>query len=253
MRYAIIGDFHGADLGGLEKALDSENVDSLVCLGDFDKTKTIHQFMQLEQKYQDQGKEVIKVPGNHDLAVLFNIPITSGTLESQGKDIYQLHQELMDDDEALKYLSELVRSSSLTNHRKRLQMDSHEYNDFLKTIITHGGYDGDFSSYPDCPAQTKNLWVRLRTEEDHQKNFAKMDKKGHNIMIRGHDHKPEYTYRDPKKGIVTYNPEETSDYRLFLYRKHTINPGPAFQGRYTIIDTNVSGETTPIAKYRKTK
>ncbi|MCK4295315.1 MAG: metallophosphoesterase, partial [Candidatus Marinimicrobia bacterium] len=87
MKYAIIGDFHGTELKDLDTALDYENPDTIICTGDFDQTKTVHQFMDLEKKYKDAGKKVIKVPGNHDHAILNNLPITSGALLMQGKTI----------------------------------------------------------------------------------------------------------------------------------------------------------------------
>ena len=93
MKYAIIGDVHGTELGDLERALSFENLDLLICTGDFDQTRTILQFKDLEEKYQRAGKRVIKVPGNHDHAILTDLGINSGTIRRQGKTSWGLHQE----------------------------------------------------------------------------------------------------------------------------------------------------------------
>jgi len=60
MKYAIIGDLHGSELGDLEKALRLEDPDTLICLGDFDQVKTIHQFIDLEKRFNlVREKEVV--------------------------------------------------------------------------------------------------------------------------------------------------------------------------------------------------
>jgi hypothetical protein len=89
------------------------------------------------------------------------------------------------------------------------------------------------------------------SKEDHSKNFKIMKSKGYKVMIRGHDHNPEYTYLDNKKGIVTYPSKEGNAYRLFEDRMHTINPGALFKGSFAIIDTAKSGEKVPILEYHK--
>ncbi len=90
MKYAIFGDMHGIDLRALEAALGEEDPDSLICLGDFDQTKTIRQFIDIQDYYEALGKRVIVVPGNHDKAILKGESINSGALTKQGKSSYEL-------------------------------------------------------------------------------------------------------------------------------------------------------------------
>lgn len=254
MKYAIIGDVHGTELGDLERALSFENPDLLICTGDFDQTRTIHQFKDLEEKYQRAGKRVIKVPGNHDHAILSNLGISSGTLKRQGKNSFELHQELMKNPIARQYIDELVNSRDprYTNNRVRIFLDEDKFGKEYQTIVIHGAYDGDLSSFPSCPENIRDLWMRLRTENDHSKNFNVMGQKGYKVMIRGHDHDAVYVYNDPTKGIVAYTPEGNgSTYRLFENRKHTINPGALFDGLFATIDTRVPGEKVPILKYHE--
>lgn len=252
MKYAIIGDIHGTDLKDLETALRHENPDVLICTGDFDQTRTIHQFMDLEERYKKAGKGVIKVPGNHDHAILTNLAITSGTLRMQGKTSQQLHKELERDPVAKNYIDDLVHSKDprYTNNRVRIFLDEDRFGREYQTIVIHGAYDGDLSSYFGCPPEIRDLWMRLRTKEDHRRNFNVMNRKGYKVMIRGHDHYAVYVYEDPQKGIVWYTPEGSgSTYRLFKHRKHTINPGALFDGMFAIIDTSVPEEEVPVLKY----
>ena len=254
MKYTIIGDLHGTELGDLEKVLSFEKPDFLICTGDFDQIKTIHQFKDLEKAYQKKGIKVIKVPGNHDHAILKNIPITSGTLRQQGKTCSGLHQELMNDPIAKQYIDELVNSKNPrdTNNRVKIFLDEDKFGKKYPTIIIHGAYKGDLSSFFDCPLEAIDLWMRLTTIGDYSRNFDAMEEKGEKIMIRGHDHYAIYVYQDPHKGIITHKPKVNgSTYHLFKNRKHVINPGALFDGLFATIDTNVLEEKTPILKYRK--
>lgn len=246
MKYAIIGDFHGTELKDLDTALDYENPDTIICTGDFDQTKTVHQFMDLEKKYKDAGKKVIKVPGNHDHAILNNLPITSGTLLMQGKTIRQLHEELNNDPVAKKYISALVNS----DNRVKIFLDKERFSKTYQTIIIHGAYYGNLRSFPDCPPEIKDLWTRLLTLDDYKKNFRVMDIEGDKIMIRGHDHYSIYIYEDIDEGIIVNEPKiDMSAYKLYKQRKHVINPGALFNGLFAVINTRVPGEEVPILKY----
>ncbi|MCX8194093.1 MAG: metallophosphoesterase [Candidatus Pacearchaeota archaeon] len=254
MRYMIIGDLHGSDLYlNLEDTIMYENPDFLVCLGDFDQVSTIRQFMEIEKRLENKGKKVIKVPGNHDYALLNHICIDSGTFKKQGKSFYQLVTELNKDTIAKNYLDELVnsREPGYTIHRKAFFLDKERFGDAYKTIVIHGAYDGDISSAPNSSPEERDLWFRLTEEEDYEKNFRIMEEKGYTIMIRGHDHEPIYSYYDKENGIVLYAPDPNKAYRLFKKRKHIINPGALFNGWFALIDTNETNEEVPILKYRR--
>lgn len=255
MKYVIIGDLHGADLYlDLEDTIMFENPDFLICIGDFDQIKTIHQFMEIEKDLIKQGKEVITVPGNHDHSLLNKISIDSSMFKKQGKSWYELVKELEKDEVAKDYLDNLVNSKEkgFTTHRKAFFLDKDKFGEGYNTVVIHGAYDGDISSAPGCSPEERDLWLRLLKKEDHEKNFAVMERKGYDIMIRGHDHDPCYTYKDSEKGIVSYNPEQDGkEYRLFKERKHVINPGALFDGWFAVIETNNPGEEVPILKYKK--
>jgi predicted phosphodiesterase len=253
MKYAIFGDIHGEELKDLESAVQSENPDSVICTGDFDQIKTIHQVRKFEENCKKAGKEFIKVPGNHDHAILNGIPINSKALQKYGKSSLELHGDLMSDPIAFKYLSDLVNSKNpeYTVNRIKILLDENKLETAYPTIITHGGYDGDLSSFPECPDKIKNLWVRLRTPEDHKKNFEIMKNKGYKIMLRGHDHVPSYAYNDLEKGIVIYNTKKDDRYKLFLNRQHTITPGALSEGHFAVVDTNIEGEHCPVVEYKR--
>jgi predicted phosphodiesterase len=252
MKYAIFGDIHGKELSDLEKALNFENPSVLICTGDFDQTKTIHQFRKLEEKYHKEGKVVITVPGNHDHAILNNFAIKSMSLTRQGKKSSNLHQELIEDPVALQYLSELVNSKDpqKTTNKVRIFLDESRFGKKYQTIIMHGAYAGDLSFFSNCPQDMRNLWTRLKTENDHLKNFDVMNQKGYKVMIRGHDHEASYVYEDPQKRIVIFTPNGT-EFRLLSNRRHTINPGALSDGHFATIDTRVNGEEVPMLKYHR--
>jgi len=253
MKYALLGDFHGSEVKELEAALSHENPDVLICTGDFDQTRTIHQFMDMENRYKAAGKRVIRVPGNHDHAILTDLGITSGTLTMQGKTSHELHNELKKDMDAWLYIDKLVNSRGPrhTNNRVRIFLDEERFGKYYQTIVIHGAYAGDLSSYPGCPETIRDLWTRLRTQRDHQENFKVMNQKGYKVMIRGHDHEAVYVYQDPDKGINVCKPGTNSEYELLKNREHTINPGALFDGSFAIIDTTVPWKTAPILKYLK--
>jgi len=248
MKYAIFGDIHGNELKELEQALRFENPDTLICTGDFDQVRSIRSYMELEQDYRNQGKQVITVPGNHDHSILNNLPIYSGTIAKQGKDCYKLHEELKEDKKAHDYLDNLVNSRipGYTNNKFRINLDKNLEN--YRSIIIHGAYDGDLMSNPYCEENEKDLWTRLLNPINHKSNFNKMDQKGYQVMIRGHDHNPEYTYNDEKKGIVSYSPSE-GFFRLFPQRQHTITHGALFDGYFATLDTDL--EKQPILKFHQ--
>lgn len=248
MKYAIFGDIHGADLGGLEKALRKEKPDVLVCTGDFDSTSSINQFRALEARYRKKGKDVIVVPGNHDEAILNNSQMNSVNLFLQGKTVRQLHQELVNDSVAHNYLRRLVNSrSSLYVHGIRIFLDKEQFEKEYDTVIVHGGLDGNASDFEECPEDQKDLLYRLKTIGEHAKNFREMSIRGHNIMIRGHDHKASYARADSHGGIVVEPHPTGQEYRLGS-GLHTITPGALCDGMYATIDTRI--QNVPVVSFK---
>ncbi len=238
MKYAISGDFLGESFGGLEKVLDFYRPDCFIFLGNLDSLDTIHELKDFEEKHSEEG--FIKVPGNHDYAAFYNQHIVSGNLARKNINLNVLHDDLMEDKDACEYMERFV-----DNHVKKLNLDWENFGNMYSTIVTHGGYEGSMNGTSN--EDMANLWVRLKSTEDHWKNFNAM--RPYNVMLKGHDKAPSYTYNDPKKGIVTYPVEGNKEYRLFPERQHTISPGRAHEGRFAIIDTNK--EEYPIIKFRK--
>ncbi len=254
MKYVMMGDLHGSELRGLETALDYLDPDVLICLGDFDQIKTIHQFRDIEERYENDGKKVIKVAGNHDHAILTGFDIYSGTLRMQDKTSRELHEELKQDPVAIKYIDDLVN----TNKTEQVFLDKDKFGEKYRTIIIHGAYDGDLYSYPSCSPEIKHLWMRLRTKYDYAKNFDVMQRKGFNVMIRGHDHEPSYAYEDSNREIFLCAPkmnnsleESHFEYKLKHNRRYVINPGALFNHHFAMIDTDVPDAEEPILKYFK--
>lgn len=243
MKYLIFGDVHGQDMKRLEKSLLVENPDTLICLADFDQIYSIRQFMEIEEEYLKKGKEVIKVPGNHDYALVHNQSINSWKLNSKGKSIYFLHGELNEDKKAKEYLSKLVNSEFIVKGF----LDKNKFNEEYPFVVVHGGYSGDISNYRNCPEKEQPLWNRMIEEEDFKQNLIELKKRNEKVMIRGHDHIPTYTTMNSNKVDITPT-IEGQEFMLSPDKEHIINPGAFFYRYFATIDT--SGNS-PLLKYHR--
>lgn len=254
MKYALFGDIHGSELNDLEKFLDSEEIGALICTGDFDQTRSIHQFIELEKKILRGGGKVTVVPGNHDHALYVGDYIRSDEIRRQGGNSKELHEELRADPIASQYILDLLQGERRGFKGNRIKgiLDLNKFGDFYRVMIVHGAPIGNMHSFPDCPDKIKNLWARLLTEDDHKEVFDYMDKSGYKIMIRGHDHSPIYSCRDENEIISFHLPNrDIVGYRLGKEKLHIVNPGALFDGSLATIDTNFPGEKVPILKYHK--
>ncbi len=244
MKYAIFGDIHGRNLTKLEERLKKENPDSIVCLGDFDSTDSIKQFKNMEKRYLKEGREVIKVPGNHDYAAIKNTPIESGTMMVQGKTSYQIYQEMIKDKEAYEYLKDLITSDFAIKG----YLDEKNLGKEYPFVVIHGAHAGDLKDFSGGPKEIRSLWYRLKSEKDFSRNFEEMEKKGEKIMIRGHDHFQFYSYKKGEK-------EESNlalkghKFELSKDKLHIINPGALFYGDFATIETSPNKE--PLVNYHK--
>ena len=238
MKYVLVADMHGTDLSGLEQVLLDEKPDRLLCLGDFDQTGTIHQFMELEKQYK-----TLTIPGNHDHAILNGIIIFSPILRREGKTSDQLYYELLRDRPARRWIEKLVKPK---NFSRELFLDIEKYGNSYRTVMIHGAFAGSTDVDEDLPAE---LWTRLTFGNDYERNFDAMDQKGYQVMLRGHDHSQSYVYRDPEKGIVHHRVIKPRAFRLYENRLHTINPGALYDGNYAIIDTAAGKEKAPLVSY----
>ena len=241
MKYALVGDFHSNDLMKLEMALDSIDPDVLVCLGDFDAVKTIKKFMELEERCIKAGKQVVKVIGNHDYSFLTGFEIESRTFIE--KKYNQLREELLSSDAEKKYLEVMVRQETIF-------LDEKKFGKKYQTVIVHGAYDGDLSSYSSCPDDLKILWCRLLFHEDFRKNFEVMQKNKDVIMIRGHDHLPRYVYGVNGTSAPANAWKDGVEFEVEDGRMHLIEPGSIYGNWFAVIDT---GNELPVLKFHTSK
>ena len=229
MKYLVFGDIHGKRSGELEGIINAEKIDSLICLGDFDQVKAIRSFMDLEKKFIKEEKPIIVVPGNHDYAVFHNDHIHSRTLEKQGKSISELHSELQEDSIAKEYIFNLINRKS-NGIETKIGLNH-------STYVVHGGLDGNSFSYLDCPKNIEDLWFRVNWGQvDYPKNFKKMEEKGYDILIRGHDHQRMYGFEVESGYLESLFVTEGGKFELVDSKRHVINPGAWFEGDYLIID-----------------
>ncbi len=153
---------------------------------------------------------------------------------------------MIKDNVAYRYISDLIDS----DNEKTFFLDEKKYGEEYSVTVIHGAYDGNLASFPHCPKELEDLWIRLLTTNDYKNNFTKMKQCGNKIMIRGHDHDANYVY-DDVMGVVGNVIDLTTTYRLLKGRRHVINPGALFDGFFATIDTNVAGDDVPILKYHR--
>jgi predicted phosphodiesterase len=242
MKYLIFGDIHGKDLKKLEKRISEENPEVLVCLGDFDSVKSIREFMEIEQDFLKKDKKVLKVPGNHDYAVLNGRYLDSGTLEISGRSTLDYHRALNLDKEARDYFFNFVNSDLFV----RGYLDENKFGKGYPFVAVHGGYGGNLESCPGCSEDLAPMWYRIKDGEDASVNFKELDKKKEKIMIRGHDHFPAYSSR--VKGIISFNNPSRGEKHDLSKGKHIITPGAYFYRDYAIIDTK---KGKPLLEFKK--
>jgi len=245
MRYGIVGDVHGRDLKAVEKEFSVRKVDYGICLGDFDRAHLARQMKEM----QERGNWYV-VPGNHDDAHVRKIPIRSGKMTSQGISSQMMWQEWdsPENRDVNAYAKTLLACGPpRKNCGRKLEIGI----DGERAVIIHGALAGSYQGEP------ADLWTRLDSDDasekeaNHAANFREMEKNGYQMMIRGHDHDPDYTYRDPVKGIKSYSGANDAKFRLFRHRLHTISPGAFFDGLFATIDTELPGTDCPILSYHK--
>ena len=228
MKHLVISDLHGRTVDGLQEVVDGEGINSLIGLGDFDQVRAIRSFMDLEEKFREEGKQTAVVPGNHDHAVSHNFPINSGTLMQQGKSIPGLHYELNQDPIAQNYISNL-----LGRERNGVEVS---FGEDYPGYVVHGGLDGSLMSYYRCPEEWQDLWFRIDYNWDYPKNFKKMEEQGYKILVRGHDHHRMYGFEVEEGKSDSLSVGEGGKFELAESDKHVITSGAWFNGEYLIID-----------------
>jgi predicted phosphodiesterase len=243
MRYALIGDIHGADLNPLEEILTE--VDALICTGDFDSVDSILQFKEMGKRlFCDHKKKIYCLPGNHDYEhvkkeLLLSCITVKGEPISYAQLNHQLHNGSERSQRALKFLKKLIRVTDKTTN-----LDKNQYGKQFRTVIVHGGLAGDLLSSGINSSHPKpELWYRLKYAKDYQMNFEIMEENNITIMIRGHDHGEhhyqEYATINTKDEIQIFTPPHRKHYQLLQERKHIINPGAICRDDFAIIETGM--------------
>jgi predicted phosphodiesterase len=231
MKHLVISDIHGRPLEELEDIFGE--VDSLICLADFDHPRNIEEFMDLQENFEKEDKEVIIVPGNHDHAIFYKFPIWSGTLHSNGWDINGLHHELHTNyPRAKEFMKGLLEEDN--EERKTHGVETQLFG--LPSYIVHAGLSGSLDSCRGCPETWQDLWFRIEYIHNYGDNFEAMDKKDYALLIRGHDHCRAYSYQDEQGKTESVFLSKGGTFDLADGKKHVINPGPWFNGNYLIID-----------------
>src|SRR2546427_2865486 len=165
MKVVAVSDIHGQPLKRLEEeVIIPLKPDLILCLGDFDQTKTIREVKELEKRYQ-----MIVVPGNHEHSIYNGYEINSPALLAQRKDYDQLRQELFSDQVAKNYVKKL-----LANHKREIAIVPENFRYKYRTIVIHGALAGDLHSNRGAVGIEAELWNRLENSSDYDRNFQEM-------------------------------------------------------------------------------
>lgn len=249
MKYFVYGDVHSTHENcNLEELVLSEGADVLIYLGDDDSIQSQEYGIVMRNILRQKGIEVYEVPGNHDQAIYQNIPFRSTALRD--RKVEDLHEQALDNEFVSDYLSQVVDSSKLF---KEIMLDSGKYLCMFRTAVLHGAFDGDTTSEPyKGPKEFLPLWTRLFDEEDYLKNFEKMNEQKYRVMLRGHDHRAVIASMDAQRNVQMRFPHRDSkEYVLYPDKLHTINPGPFYDGKYVIIDTNQADSLFPVVQFKQ--
>lgn len=223
MTVYALGDYHGKSI---QEFLDQESPSSndlVLSTGDFDQVSVIHEFLDLKDRIGEDS--VIDVGGNHDHAMLEEVPISSGTIEEQGKHFHEMVNELHKDPVAKEYLKEIV-----SNPVKDFEVGG------LNGVLVHGGLTGHIQS-PNITDKMKLFWYRLWNDRDFEDNFDLMDDAGYDILVRGHDHRTDHAMRLKDAYKPTYRKHDLDQsYELDASYNHLITHGAWYEGQYVAID-----------------
>ncbi len=239
---------------------DEDNI-RIICLGDFDTTKAVHEARSLLKKYGG-----IAVPGNHDEMIFDqHVDFFSGTF-GPGRTPFTCIQEFSKDKIARTYLEHLIYGESeklklleLLSEKEKKHTPQDRLNAQIRLLpihsvsetashnnaaVVHGGFAGQASSIGAYSGEEHGrLWYRIYdgngvlSDSYAEQNFEKMKELGVNILIRGHDHVQSYAYKRQNNSIDARS-GRVSGYNLLPARMHIINPGAYYDGEYAIIDTD---------------
>ncbi|MBN2063118.1 MAG: hypothetical protein JW882_22125 [Deltaproteobacteria bacterium] len=231
----VITDFHSVDEEKVSDAIDAIDPSILHSLGDMDRPETIEWWEREKRKKWEYDKKirVFNIAGDHELNITYDLDeIRSAEIVAQGgfhylvnrikKDhfkksekvkkaglfggkltgkedlltAYTLLQDLLDYEKH----SETYWGNELFIGQDLTVKEESEDDSLYQLRFIHGALDSCYSK--EELEYLGNLWNRLLSFDDYILNFEKMIESGDDIMIRGHDHKPAYAYRDEGTGII---------------------------------------------------
>jgi predicted phosphodiesterase len=221
--HLVIGDIHVKNVSDLEKEIDLERLDSLICTSDFDSVDSIKDYLSFRDKAKKEGAEIIGVGGNHDDAIYNDTSIASTTIGGPYKEFEEIVDELRSDKTARDHIKRI-----LDNPVKETEINN------MNTVVVHGGLAGNLRSFPACPKDKQVFWNRLYRKKDYENNMELMDQKGYDLMLRGHDHEPEIVKSSPE-GLNYIYPDDGEEYNLSEDRT-ILTHGAFLDGWYLTIE-----------------
>ena len=244
----VFSDIHGRPLEDLvQQVITPLNPDLIYCLGDFDEPHSVREARALVQRYNGGI-----VPGNHDYALYHGgSPVSIGTIPNNlppneifayvTRKFAEVRERFRSDSEAFEFIGKLLETNpSMTIEGK---LDESQYDDRYRMMVLHGVLGGHLTSQVYSTDPFAKLWYRLQNERDtqveeplHRKNFEQMKALNLNLMIRGHDKRPQIASMGPQGEITIAT--GVGDHILSPHNLQTVTVGPYQEGYYAVIDTN---------------
>lgn len=238
MRHAIISDIHSRSAAPLNEFLREQNADTLWCLGDYDNTECIEEFINLYHNLEKQGVTTYLVAGNHDTCHYRCSGIESKELSREEFLINAImniaHQRVN------RFLDDLC------NKPATLEAEIETPFGNLSTVALHGAFTGTYEALNNRKDSLR--WNRIRSFDTARKNFDKMKEKGYDLMLRGHDHCPRVIFQSPEGILGEYDLDIKPNVPLQKGHRYIINPGAYCDGNIVILDTD-----KPQVEYKEVK
>ncbi len=228
-------DLHGADL---RKAYDKlrPDADVFMVLGDLDRIFLAEEALEILR--EDEG--VIFIPGNHEYAHINHRNISSSTMDAQGIDSPAMWMEWDSKPEVKEAFASMFSGDFREkypemkgNAGESIEL-SLENGDIM--VLMHAALSGSPTGEP------PHLWNRLRSREDHDRNFRAMKEHGYTVMLRGHDHRPELAMLSDDGGIEIMHIERKRSLDIDG-KTATITIGDLHHGHYAFLEDGRDGRT----------
>lgn len=219
MTIYVLGDYHGASLEAFIEEESPTEDDQIFSLGDFDTLESIREYLDLREEIGEEN--FVEVSGNHDIALYNGKKVVSRTSRTS--------KELVEDLEKDKRCRDYIESI-IENPVQDFELGN------LNGVLTHSGFTGLVRD-PEISDSLEPFIYRLWEENHFHDNFEIMKEKEYDIMIRGHEHYTEHTFRHKEtESISFYLPEPGDRYRIENSCRHIVTNGAWMDGKYLAID-----------------